>query len=171
VKCCFCYKDETNKYLFFEWYFVRTIWNLVQVATNLYTPCSISNLFNSWLRGINKDLKQLVLLGQHLSIEKFDAIEMTLFFNAEMWQIFCRFYTRLPTSSVLELCYRSLSFGSQFWLHVSDWSKWPRCFCPEHMGDNLVFRLITTKCLICSFRSRLCASCAMHKSSVMSREL
>jgi hypothetical protein len=42
-------------------------------------PYSISNLFNSWLQGINKDLKQRVLSGQHLSIEKFGAIKMTLF--------------------------------------------------------------------------------------------
>jgi hypothetical protein len=62
VKYCFCHKDETIKHLFFECHFARTMWNLVQVATKLYPPCSISNLFNSWLRGINKDLKQLVLL-------------------------------------------------------------------------------------------------------------
>jgi hypothetical protein len=63
VKCCFCHKDEIIKHLFFKWHFTRTMWNLVQVATKLYPPYSISNLFNSWLRGINKDLKQLVLLG------------------------------------------------------------------------------------------------------------
>jgi hypothetical protein len=63
VKCCFCHKDNTIKHLFFECHLVRTTCNLIQVATNLYPPCSISNLFNSWLRGLNKDLKQLVLLG------------------------------------------------------------------------------------------------------------
>jgi hypothetical protein len=62
VKCYFCHKDETIKHIFFECQFVWTIWNLIQVATNIYSPCSISNMFNSWLRGINKDLKQLVLL-------------------------------------------------------------------------------------------------------------
>jgi hypothetical protein len=37
--------------------------NIVQVTTNLYPPCSISNIFNSCLWRINKDLKQLVSLG------------------------------------------------------------------------------------------------------------
>jgi hypothetical protein len=63
VKCCFCHKDETIRHLFFEWQFARTTWNMVQVATNFYPPCSISNMFDSWLWGINKDLKPLALLG------------------------------------------------------------------------------------------------------------
>jgi hypothetical protein len=37
--------------------------NIVHIATNLYPPCSISNLFDSWLWGINKVLKPLALLG------------------------------------------------------------------------------------------------------------
>jgi hypothetical protein len=73
------YKDETIKHLFFECHFMRTILNLEQVATNHYPPYSISNLFNSWLWGINKDLKQLVLLGA-----AFGAIKMILFLNGEM---------------------------------------------------------------------------------------
>jgi hypothetical protein len=63
VKCCFCHKDEIIKHLFFECQLVRTTWNIVQVTTNVYPPCSISNMFNSWLWRINKDLKQLALLG------------------------------------------------------------------------------------------------------------
>ena len=63
VKCCFCHKDETIKHLFFECQFARTTWNMVQVATNLYPPCSISNVFGSWLWGITKDLKSLAILG------------------------------------------------------------------------------------------------------------
>jgi hypothetical protein len=63
MKYCFCHKDKTIKHLFFECQLARTTWNIVQVTINLYPPCSISNMFNSWLWGINKDLKQLVLLG------------------------------------------------------------------------------------------------------------
>ena len=63
VKCCFCHKDETIKHLFFECQFARTTWNIVQVATNLYQPRSVANMFDSWLGGINKDSKSLALLG------------------------------------------------------------------------------------------------------------
>jgi hypothetical protein len=35
---------------------------MVQVARYLYSPCSMSNMFDSRLWGINKDLKLLVLL-------------------------------------------------------------------------------------------------------------
>jgi hypothetical protein len=63
VKYCFCHKDETIRHIFFECQFAWTTWNMVQVATNLYPHCSISNMFDSWLCGINKVLKQLALLG------------------------------------------------------------------------------------------------------------
>jgi hypothetical protein len=63
VKYCFCHKYEIIKHLFFECQFAWTIWNLIQVATNLHPPRNISNMFNSWLWGINKELKQVVLLG------------------------------------------------------------------------------------------------------------
>jgi hypothetical protein len=46
-----------------ECQFARSIWNLIQITTNLFPPCSISNMFNYWLWGINIDLKQLDLLG------------------------------------------------------------------------------------------------------------
>jgi hypothetical protein len=63
VKCCFCHKDETIKHLFFECQVVQITWNIVQVATNLYPPYNISNIFDSWLWGINKVLKPLAMLG------------------------------------------------------------------------------------------------------------
>jgi hypothetical protein len=63
VKCCFCHKEETIWHPFFECQFAWTTWNMVQVATNLYPPYSILNMFDSWIWGINKDLKPLALLG------------------------------------------------------------------------------------------------------------
>jgi hypothetical protein len=41
---------------------VRAIWHIVQIATNLYRPSSVANMFGSWL-GVSKDLKLLALLG------------------------------------------------------------------------------------------------------------
>jgi hypothetical protein len=62
VKCCCCHKEETIKHIFFECYFAWTIWNMVQVATNIYTPSSISNMFDYWPWEINKDFNLLALL-------------------------------------------------------------------------------------------------------------
>jgi hypothetical protein len=63
VLCCFCHKDETIHHLFFDCPLARSIWSIIQVATNLYLPHSVSNMFGTWLWGIDKDLKSLVLAG------------------------------------------------------------------------------------------------------------
>jgi hypothetical protein len=58
--CVFCPQDETIKHLFFQCNFARSIWSVIQVASGLYTPTSIANIFGNWLYGI--DYKFLILL-------------------------------------------------------------------------------------------------------------
>jgi hypothetical protein len=57
---CFCSQDETIKHLFFHCNFARSIWSVIQVASGLYTPTSIANIFENWLHGI--DYKYMILL-------------------------------------------------------------------------------------------------------------
>ena len=63
VQCCFCHKDETIQHLLFDCPLARTVWSIIQVVTNLYLPHSVSNMFGTWLWGIDKDLNSLVLAG------------------------------------------------------------------------------------------------------------
>jgi hypothetical protein len=63
VQCCFCHKDETIQHLLFDCPLARTVWSIIQVATNLYLPHSVSNMFGTWLWGLDKDKKSLVLAG------------------------------------------------------------------------------------------------------------
>jgi hypothetical protein len=58
--CVFCPQDEIIKHLFFQCNFARSIWSVIKVASGLYTPTSIANIFGNWLRGI--DYKFLILL-------------------------------------------------------------------------------------------------------------
>jgi hypothetical protein len=51
-KCDFCHQDETIKHLFFECRFARSIWPVIQVASILFPPCSITNIFGNWINGI-----------------------------------------------------------------------------------------------------------------------
>jgi hypothetical protein len=53
MKCCFCHHDETIKHLFFECHFARSIWSTIQIASTLYPPSSVSNIFGNWLQGID----------------------------------------------------------------------------------------------------------------------
>ena len=62
-QCCFCHKNETIQYLFFDCRFTRMLWAIVYAAWGLPKPRNMSNMFESWLNGIPKDFKPLVLVG------------------------------------------------------------------------------------------------------------
>jgi hypothetical protein len=62
-QCCFCDKDETIKHLFFECRFARAVWSVIQAASGLSQPHSVSSMLGSWLYGLSKELKSLALLG------------------------------------------------------------------------------------------------------------
>jgi hypothetical protein len=42
--CVFCHQDENIKHLFFQCRFARSIWSIIQVASDLYPPCSVANI-------------------------------------------------------------------------------------------------------------------------------
>jgi hypothetical protein len=47
--------------LFYDCHLGRSIWSIIQVATNIYLPHSVSNMFDTWLWGLDKDKNSLVL--------------------------------------------------------------------------------------------------------------
>lgn len=56
-KCVYCEEDETADHLFIKCTFARDIWRLVHFTFNVYPPTSISNMFGTWLNGIDKVTK------------------------------------------------------------------------------------------------------------------
>ena len=46
-----------NTPLFFGCKFARSIWSVIQVASNLYPPCSVANNFDNWLHGIDQKFR------------------------------------------------------------------------------------------------------------------
>ena len=59
-QCVFCQHDETITHLFFQCEFARSIWSAIQIASNLYPPSSVANIFGNWLNGVHKRFKQLI---------------------------------------------------------------------------------------------------------------
>jgi hypothetical protein len=55
--CVFCHHDEIH--LFFQYRFARTIWSVIQVASTLFLPRSITNIFGNWLNGIDRRFKKV----------------------------------------------------------------------------------------------------------------
>ena len=62
-KCCFCNHDETIKHLFFDCQFARSIWSTIQIASTLYPPISVANIFGNWLNGIYKRDRVYIRVG------------------------------------------------------------------------------------------------------------
>jgi hypothetical protein len=63
-QCCFCQENETTiQHLFLDCRFACLVWATVYAAWGLPKPLNVSNMFGSWLDGLRKDLKPLVLLG------------------------------------------------------------------------------------------------------------
>jgi hypothetical protein len=63
-KCVFCHQDETIKHLFFQYHFARSIWSVIQLASTLCPPRSITNIFGNWLNGIEHSFKKHIRVGE-----------------------------------------------------------------------------------------------------------
>uniref|UniRef100_A0A452YE56 Reverse transcriptase zinc-binding domain-containing protein n=1 Tax=Aegilops tauschii subsp. strangulata TaxID=200361 RepID=A0A452YE56_AEGTS len=64
-KCCFCTHDETIEHLFFQCNFARSTWSVIQIASSLYPPTSVANIFGHWLDGISNRFKTLLRVGAY----------------------------------------------------------------------------------------------------------
>jgi hypothetical protein len=62
-KCCHCDAMETIEHLFFECPFAKTIWRMIHFAFNISPPTTVSNLFGTWLDGVDKLTKQKIRIG------------------------------------------------------------------------------------------------------------
>ena len=63
MKCIFCPQPETIKHLFFECSFTRSIWSAIHIASNLYQPKSVGNVFGNWQYGIERKYKTIIRVG------------------------------------------------------------------------------------------------------------
>src|SRR6266542_6914283 len=63
VRCCFCNLNESIPHLFFDCHLSRFIWRAIQVSFNISSPLSVQHLFSGWLRGVDKKLKLLIVVG------------------------------------------------------------------------------------------------------------
>ena len=63
TKCVFCLHNETIKHLFFDCKVARSIWSTIQIASNLYPPRSVANIFGNWLHGIDHRFRTIIRVG------------------------------------------------------------------------------------------------------------
>ena len=82
-KCCFCHYDETIKHLFFDCQFARSIWSTIQVASTLYPPRSVANIFGNWLHGIDKRDRAHIRVGAIILLWSLWLCRNNVVFNAK----------------------------------------------------------------------------------------
>jgi hypothetical protein len=104
LKCVFCHHNETIKHLFFQCNFAHSIWPVNQMASNLYPPSSVVNMFDNWLRGIHNKFRILILVGALALIWSLWLRRNDLVFNGK-------------TSSPLQVIYRCTSL-LHLWLSL-----------------------------------------------------
>jgi hypothetical protein len=56
-------------------------WSVIQVAFDLYPPCSVANIFGNRLHGINHRFRNLIRVECFLLFGRFGYIEMTRCFD------------------------------------------------------------------------------------------
>jgi hypothetical protein len=66
--CVFCHQDEIIKHLFFQCRFGRSIWSIIQVASTLYPPHSVANIFGNWQHNIDNRFRKLIRVGALVAI-------------------------------------------------------------------------------------------------------
>jgi hypothetical protein len=57
-----CLQPELIQYLFFDCYFARYLWRVVQVTFNIDVHVSTMHMFNGWVAGLGNQFKKLVLV-------------------------------------------------------------------------------------------------------------
>ena len=61
-KFCFCYHNATITHLFYCCH-VKTIWNIVHIATGLTPPRSTTHMLGGWLTGMGREDKKHNFMG------------------------------------------------------------------------------------------------------------
>jgi hypothetical protein len=63
TKCCFCDSLETVEHLFISCPFARIIWRMVYFTFNISPPTNVTNMFDNWLNGVDKNDKARIRIG------------------------------------------------------------------------------------------------------------
>jgi hypothetical protein len=140
-KCVFCHQDETIKHLFFQCRLARSIWSVIQVASNLFPPCSITNIFGNWLNEIDHRFKSILGWERLPLFGPYGYIEMIKYLMTKTLLFWRLLSTELLVHSIYgRLCsvYRIATF---IWRSVHDW-KLRRGILFPNMDGRIAYGLV-----------------------------
>src|SRR6266540_541321 len=62
-QCCFCNFSESIQHLFFDYPLAKFIWRAIQVSFGISPPLGVHHMLSTWLSGVHKKFKLLILVG------------------------------------------------------------------------------------------------------------
>jgi hypothetical protein len=51
-QCSFCCKDESIEHIFFDCYYAKFLWGLIQITFSILPPLNTDHLFGTWTNGM-----------------------------------------------------------------------------------------------------------------------
>ena len=137
MKCVFCQHNETIQHLFFQCNFARSIWSVIQVASNLYPPSSVANIFGNWLHDIDHKYIILLRVGAiaiiwSLWLCRNDKVLMTKILLS------CTLSIGVQIHFVYGRLYNVWSFAACLWRCLHNWRTRRQIFLPN-MDGSVIF--------------------------------
>jgi hypothetical protein len=138
--CVFCHQDETIKHLFFQCRFARSIWSVIQLASTLFPPRSIANIFENWLNGIDNRFKKHIRVERLPLFGRYGYVEMIKCLTTKLLP-FCRLYTGVSVLYVYGPLFSEWRIETSLWRFVHVWRlRWGILF--PNMDGRIAFILL-----------------------------
>ena len=135
-KYAFCLHDETINHLFFDCKVARSIQSTIQVASNLYPPRSVANIFGNWLHGIDNKFRTIIRVGAIAIIWSLWLCRNDRVFNDKNVS-FLQVIYRCTSCSVLGPCSNAQSFETSLQRCLCNWRPRRGTFLPN-MGGSVI---------------------------------
>jgi hypothetical protein len=155
--CVFCHQDETIKHLFFQCRFARSIWLIIQVASDLYPPRSVANIVGNWLHDIDNRFRPLIRVGVLAVIWSLWLCRNDKMFN-DKFLLTCRSFTGVPVLFVYGRLFSGRSTETYLRRSMHSW-RLRRGILFPNMGGSIIYGLNLhrrRRCCIWSFCHVIC---------------
>ena len=137
TKCVFCTHDETIKHLFFQCKVARSIWSAIQIASNLYPPRSVANIFGNWLHGVDSKERTIIRVAALAVIWSLWLCRNDRFLMIKI-HLSCRYFTDAQVCSVRGPHYNVWKIETFLWWRLHDCNSRRGIFLSD-MGGLKIF--------------------------------
>jgi hypothetical protein len=119
--------------------FGRSIWSIIQVASSLYPPTSVVNVFGNWLHGIDLRFRRLIRMGALAVIWALWLCRNDKIFNGKTF-LSCSLSTDVPIFFVCGRLFNGWRIATSLRRSIHDWML-QRWILFPYMGGRITYGL------------------------------